>query len=281
LTCLQLPQASLRLAGFFIFGLQAFNASACSCASYYDERPAPPWVYAQIANHDVIQASGSSICTGVKGLDERRADGDARSTLSKILSTRIKISETTKLSSINQLSSSNFQSISLQQSQQLLTNSTVFDRWVDGENCQVYAGINVSVADIEAARKAEKADRESKLLAKNSCVIANGSNSRLSAKNLTALLIQQGFVIDTAKKCQIKYRINTEIVAVGKDFVKSQTQVVVNHGTALLWQKTYPGKGVSFNQRSQSELANNALQDSLSQFKPDLNSIKNIKVDGQ
>ncbi|WP_445945185.1 hypothetical protein [Shewanella sp.] len=275
----QLPQASVRLAGLFIFGLQAFNASACSCASYYDERPAPSWVYAQEASADGWQASGGSMCTGIKRIDERRADTDARSSLSKLLGTKVQTSEISKLSSSNQASSSRFQSVSLQQSQQLLKNATVFDRWVDAENCQVYAGIRVSVADIEAAKIAEEADRDSKLLAKNSCVIAKGANPKLSSKKLTALLIQQGFVINSEQKCQIKYRINTELVGVGKDFVKSQTQVMVNHGPALLWQKTYPGKGVSFNQRSQSELANSALQDSLSQFKQDLDPIKNIKVD--
>ncbi|MFP8845540.1 hypothetical protein ACLILW_17885 [Shewanella baltica] len=263
----------------FLCSMVSLNASACSCASYYDERPAPSWVYAQAANAHAIHASGASMCTGMKHIDERRADTDGRGALSKILGTQVQTTETTKLTVRNQTSLSSFQSLSLLQSKQLLKNATVFDRWVDAENCIVYSAMKVSFTDIEAAKAAEESEKQGKLLAKNACVLAKGSNANLSSKSLTALLTQQGFIINSAKKCQIQYRITTDIVDTGNDFVKSQTQVVVGHGSDLLWQKTYPGKSLSFNRTSRSELVKAALWDSLDQFQSDLAELKNIKVD--
>lgn len=251
---------------------------ACSCGEYYFERPEPDWVRSQTADGVSYIAAGSSECTGLKSIDEGRADNDARSSLTKMLNTVVSTSEKTSVGAIGNVGYSRYKADTNLESQQILQNATIFDRWSDGKNCVVYAGISLQQADLEKGKANQLKAQQEQLIAQNACIESSGDNRGQIKEMLIERLLQEGFTYNTAKACQVKYQLANKIVRAGKDMLESKLVVKMSKSNQPLWHKTYSGKAMSYSQKSRSELTQLAISDSLDSFFVDLSSLKHKKI---
>lgn len=251
---------------------------ACSCGQYYPERPQPDWVTSQTADGISYIAAGSSLCTGLKNLDERRADNDARASLTKMLSTSVSTQEKTSIGAVDDAGYSRYKSNTNLTSEQILKNATIFERWTDNQNCIVYAGIILKQADLDKGNAELLQAKQQQLMAQNACVESVGENKAQVKEWMIERLLQQGFAFNPDKTCQVKYRLTSKIVSARNDMVKNNLIVKVSRHKQPIWNKTYSGKAVSFSQKSRSELTQLAISDSLDNFFVDLSALKNKKV---
>lgn len=251
---------------------------ACSCGEYYFERPEPDWVGSQTADGVSYIAAGSSECTGLKSIDEGRADNDARSSLTKMLNTVVSTSEKTSVGAIGNVGYSRYKADTNLESQQILQNATIFDRWIDGKNCVVYAGISLQQADLEKGKANQLKAQQEQLIAQNACIESSGDNKGQIKEMLIERLSQQGFTYNTAKACQVKYQLANKIVRASKDMLESKLVVKMSKSNQPIWHKTYSGKAMSYSQKSRIELIQLAISDSLDNFFVDLSSLKHKKI---
>jgi len=251
---------------------------ACSCAQYYAVRPQPDWVTSQTADGISYIAAGSSLCTGLKNLDERRVDNDARASLTKMLNTSVSTREKTSIGAVGDAGYSRYKSNTQLKSEQILKNATIFERWTDNKNCIVYAGIILKQVDLDKGKTEQLEAQQQQLMAKNACVESSGENRVHVKEWMIERLLQQGFAFNPNKTCQVKYRLTSNIVSARIDMVKNNLIVKVSQNNQPIWHKTYSGKAMSYSQKSRSELTQLAISDSLDRLFVDLSSLKHKKI---
>ncbi|MGX9463443.1 hypothetical protein ACWXWU_19765 [Shewanella sp. A14] len=251
---------------------------ACSCGQYYAERPQPNWVSSQTADGKSYIAAGASLCTGLKNLDERRADNDARASLTKMLNSAVSTREKTTIGAVGDAGYSRYKANTELTSEQILKNATIFERWTDNQNCIVYAGITLKQADLDKGKAEQLAAQQQQLMAQNACVDSSGENKGHVKEWMIERLLQQGFAFNPDKTCQVKYQLTSKIVSARTDMVKNNLIVKVSRHHQPIWNKTYSGKAVSYSQKSRSELTQLAISDSLDSFFIDLSTLKHKKV---
>lgn len=257
---------SILLCAFF-----TSSVFSCSCSQYYMPLKAEPtWVVSQKSNDLISLASGAYQCSGIKSQDEKRADEAARVSLSKLINTHVISEERTAISVHNSIAKSKYQAIALQKSQQVLKGATIFDRWVDPQNCIVYSGIKVSQQDLQAGKAELEHQFKQKLIAHNTCIKASGEQSEQIKSLLSEELVQQGMMFNAAKKCEITYLINNQVELLKADAAINYLTIKVLHENRSIWHKTYKGKGVTFGGKSAIELFELAMADSIDLFHVDL-----------
>ncbi|WP_285163362.1 hypothetical protein [Shewanella goraebulensis] len=256
----------------------SYKASACSCDNYYPASEQPEWVSKQQADDIQFISAGSSICTGLKSLDERRSDNDARISLSKLLNTRVKAAESSKIGAVDGASYARYSAKTSLDSEQVLKSAIIFERWADTKNCVVYAGIKVTQANIDSAITEKMQQKQQQLNAKNACVFSQGENKRQVKEWMIERLLQQGFVFEPNKNCQVNYHLSNKIISSQSDMVKNSLVVKIYTEYKPIWHKTYTGKALSFSHRSQGELTKMAISDSLDNFFVDLTELKSKPV---
>ncbi|WP_156103982.1 hypothetical protein [Shewanella mangrovi] len=239
----------------------------------------PDWVSGDAIEAGVIRTVGSTQCSGLKSLDEKRADEQARIALGKILSSQVTSQETSVLSDHDGVSNSQFRSQSSLFSQQLLKNATVYDRWADAENCVVYAAIRVSQQDIVAAEREQQAKQQRKLINQSICVSASGQGQRVLQQHLEAGLVQHGYQLALAgHQCSIKLNAKNQQTVARANQVLTELQISVVSANQVLWKKQYDGKGISFSPTSKQQLFQRALSDTVDSLMNDLETLKQQEV---
>lgn len=254
--------------------------AACSCEGYYSSRAQPEWVMSESIAGDVISSVGSSRCTGLKSLDEKRADEQARISLTKLLSTQVTTREQSTLYAQNSLNSGSYSAKSSLSSQQLLTNAAVFDRWADVKNCVVYSGIRVSMLDIKKANQEVKAKQAKQLVHQPICISVSGETPGFVMKTVLSGLVQKGFLVsEQDAQCTVFLSVDNKQLVSSSTKAITQIDTTLKTAEKLLWQKTYDGKGISFTHRSQRELYDRAVSDTVDSLLADLShmQLKEIK----
>ena len=263
----------------FSFTVEAQTHSNCSCAHYYPtQAQTPDWIGIDKVTDTLYISSGSSQCSGLKSIDERRSALEARKALTKLLKTEIEIKEENQLFSSNSISNLQFNSTAKITSDQLLKNAKIFERWVDKNNCVVYAGVTINHTDIQKAQAQKKQEAQSKLSAKNNCIKSTGSQAGEVKSLLTAKFIQNGFNI-TDSACDVYYHVKNSIVKSSQNKVFTRLQLeIITHTNKRLWQDHYQGKGISFSKRSTEQLLQIANEDSISLLIEDIIKLKDTPV---
>ncbi|QUN06415.1 hypothetical protein KDN34_02825 [Shewanella yunxiaonensis] len=261
-----------------IVGFYSTNLWACSCNNYYPERPAPEWVTRQNVTDDSFFSVGSTQCSGLKSLDEKRADDDARVAMTKMLESRVIAREQTTINNNDGVANTGYHSQVSLYSNQLLRHAAIYDRWSDKENCVVYAAISVSQQQIIEAKREQLARQQSLLIAKPICVSVTGENVTSVRMQLESLLVQQGFKLSTVGNCQVRMNADSNTLLRKSNQVLIRIQMNMQERQQILWQKQYDGKGLSYSSTTTAELSERALRDCLSDMTKDLQTLKYSEV---
>lgn len=245
---------------------------ACACSGYYGGTARPAWVDAgdQITAQS-YRTAGIANCTGVQTYDAEKSDLSARAKLSRMLSVRsdVRISETRK----DYGGGPGFAQASIeatQISETLLQDSKIYGRWVDPQNCIVYAAVEVSTANIEK-QKAELARRQAaRLVNKSFTVTARAAPTIFLESEGRALLSDLGVtrISDTGEYELAIDFLQTERSA---DALRGRLTVSIEKADGtVVWSRTEKSKGVSFQKLSDTELKSRAIADGLQRMKPAL-----------
>ena len=266
--------SSLLLAAIALSPFLTNAASHCSCSSYYAKNAQPKWVGIDIVDDEKLASSGSSQCSGLKTIDERRSAKNAREELAKLLSTDISVKEIIKNTSSSTVSHSDYKSVIESQTNQLLKSAKVYDRYVDPINCTVYAAISISKADLEKGQQEKIKQQQAMLGAKNSCLKVTGENSSQLTELLTEQLLQHGYKL-TNSACEVTYLVKNSIIKAQSKLVITQLKLQIDtQSKKSIWQQRFEGKGLSYSKRSKTELIHLANQDSTTNL---INSIVKLK----
>lgn len=266
------------------FLLASYQSIACGCASYYqtNDGSEPSWVLHEKIDDESAYSRGSTLCTGIKSIDEKRADINARQNLSYIISSSISTNESISNSSVNGISSTRFVENTNLKSQSLLKNSSIYDRWVDVANCIVYSATKVSHRDIKRAMAQQQKEKQLRLVNNDICVL---DRSKHKDPRLEGVVVEKlsGIGFHTSYQnsgCLIDLNLTNEFTKKSQTLVKNRLlATLINTQTqSVILQKSYRGKGFSYSHKDMDELEETALEDSIDAFITDISSIKDIEI---
>lgn len=247
-------------------------AQACGCHSYYGAKPRPAWVDAgdQISAQS-YRTAGISECTGVLSYDNEKSELSARAKLSRMLAVRsdVRISETRK--DYGQGAGYTQAQIEATQiSQTLLQDSKIYDRWVDRQNCIIYAAAEISTANIEK-QKAELARQEAARLINQSFEVTALAAPALILQNEGRAVLSELGV--TRIKANADYALNLDFLPTERNKTALRGRLTATIAAAdgtVVWSQTVKTKGVSYQPLSETELTGRAIAEGLERLKPAL-----------
>lgn len=245
---------------------------ACSCAGYYGKQAKPSWVDAGDAiTAENYRTAGIANCTGVQTFDTQKVDISARAKLSRMLAVRsdVRLSETRK----DYGGGPGYATASIeatQISQTLLEDSKIYARWVDPQNCIIYAAAEISTANIEKQRRELAEKQAARLVNQSFNVKADGPQAALLIGEGKALLSDLGVSKISDRASHI---LTLSFSATERQATYLRGRLTASIETAAgttVWSRTENSKGVSFQTLSEKALTSRAITDGAARMKEKL-----------
>lgn len=290
LTLTVLPIAVLAIAGFgLLAGCQSTKKTtqasqpSCSCSGYFANQARPDWADKDTITNTTYFSNGVARCTSLKTIDLQDADQSARAALSRMVSSDVKSRFFSEQSKYGNGSNSETVTITTELASELyLTESSIYDRWVDPASCTVYSAVKVDIADVESAIAKRQQQEAKKLINQAFIVTSNGQHQAQLNQEASALLSQLGVTKQTTKS-----QANVELVnnIVGVDSANNklvklriETKLINIQNGQTIWSRMTTGKGISFKAKKESELTRLAILDAFDKLKVQLQNRLNDKL---
>ena len=262
------------VAGILATGLIPVSiAWSCSCLDYMEIIDKPTWVDKESIERKHYLSFGVTYCTGVKSVDINHADKQARARLARMIQTDISTHQEYIVSDLSHgVSLEKFNEQTNISTQLTIDEAVIYDHWVSGDNCSLYAAISVTKAAV-----AKAIERQSQQLAKQVFYFDSVPVELQQIVNQTKVKV-------TTKKdsSDVLVLSNVEYLAAQsntKAEVKLTVQLVKTKNQQLLWQHMVKGKGISFEPEELGNLQRKAKVDAFDRIKDTLiNIIKNKQI---
>lgn len=263
-----------------VFGWVALMPSAhvyaCSCANYYSKAQASQ----EELTEDLYSAAGSVLCSGIKSLDEKKAASESRLELSKYISSEVSVTENLFTRKNSSIGVNHFSSNAALESKTHLSKSYIANRWVDVDNCVVFAQAAISKSDLEKSLSDLTAKKNAKLISKNMCLDVIESSKNGLESILQGLLVREGFNVSKSGSCEVFVYASADTTLITKQHMESTLDIKFTTPERLIWQNSYQGKAISFNQNvTERELSRRAAEDSLQQLQSDLGKLSLVELE--
>ena len=252
------------------------QSPSCGCIDYFPATNVNTQAFAQeIISEQIYQASGSTLCTGLKQTDIDNADKAARENLAKLISVKVETEEFSKIGSPGYgvtireyLQNTNLES------KLTVQGSYIAHRWHIGS----LEGDIVKLDGIGGSAILARGDLFRRGLSFPPFVFEHGLNNASfylaqSENSLVDTKLLQYFVENGVSKIsgqdkQQKYRIESNVIDVKqkskKDLVLTlQVKIVEQESGDIKQAFTTQGKGVTYKNLSYSALYDRAVDDAL------------------
>ncbi len=226
-------------------------------------------------------SSGIAGCTGIKALDFRRADKEARSSLSLLVEAKVSSFIQSRTRTSNNQVVLDITDMSTEVTSSMILNfSQIFARWVDVNICLVHSGVKISHKEIEAAVKRLQMQEASKIINKKIRVVGFENSNRYS--QLVALgkdlLSDVGAktVEDAEEDVDIIFSLQVVDISTITDqhlTVSVQASLRSTATREVLWSQLVKGKGVSLRRRSRDFLLDRAIESAIEKISAPLAKI--------
>ena len=240
------------------------QSPSCGCIDYFPATNVNTQAFAQeIISEQIYQASGSTLCTGLKQTDIDNADKAARENLAKLISVKVETEEFSKIGSPGYgvtireyLQNTNLES------KLTVQGSYIAHRWIDKDYCTINSSVRVSTENANLSLQTVEHG-----LNNASFYLAQSENSLVDTK-LLQYFVENGVSKISGQDKQQKYRIESNVIDVKqkskKDLVLTlQVKIVEQESGDIKQAFTTQGKGVTYKNLSYSALYDRAVDDAL------------------
>jgi len=237
----------------------------CSCADYLSKRAKPDWVGVDKNQSNWYLSNGVSECTGIQSIDFEEADLSARTNLSRILNSDIKSQITMVQKSASDGSGSKYGNIITQATtSSLLSNSLIYERWLDHDSCTIYSAVKISFADVNLALKKLKLGDTNKLINRGFTIRAKEKYHSRLIIIMQSLLVNAGVKNSSTLAQKNAYTLEGSII--DADFFNENRVAkvtiqfsIIAPNKNIIWTHQEKGKSVSFGGISTKQLLNKAI----------------------
>lgn len=237
---------------------------ACGCSGYFAETGINNQVFAQeVISEQLYQASGSTLCTGLKQTDIDNADKAARENLAKLISVKVETEEFSKVGSPGYgITIREYMQNTNLESKLTVQGSYIAHRWVDKDYCTINSAARVSSENANLSLQTVEHG-----LNNSSFYLVTSGNSLVDSKILEYFVAQGASKISAQDKEQ-KYRVETNIVDVKQkskqDLALTLQVKIIDRKSAQVKQAfSAQGKGVTYKNLTYSALYDRAVEDAL------------------
>lgn len=249
------------------------NASLCGCNAYFTVTAKPSWVGRETLNKQHYITHGSANCTGLKKQDVAQADKSALANLTRMIGSQVQSTQSIKQADFGLgVTLDSFKENTSIISDLSLSNTHVFDHWLDRKNCTVYAAIKMNTVDVAKTLLTHKNQQKNKWLNQTFFIKAGADTTVTTRLNniLSALSI-----VTTANRSKSNLIITPSVKSLSKPS-KTLAQLTLTidikarNGGPQLWRATTQGKGFSYQAKNKDTLHRLAISDALERITADL-----------